>query len=227
LSIWLTEQEKTVTMKLYTDITTLPFAAFVDCKVNQYHYGLIIEGNPSTEVLQTVWATINQQYADVEEEEAFYQKVAIVLVHNQIRNTAAAEYLKLLKQDIARDPSNKVVQEKLGPVKMKVNELLNVHLSFGPECSTMYNAELKHAEELIAKHIEDWNVSTSLFLPIKKVYDGSGSKKSTKYYINMLKLAGYSVYGKVVNSVITTYEACDLIRQANIRYTELQSQFQK
>ena len=199
-------QTTTPSAKWYRHITELPLNKFIDCKVDDNLYALVITGQPAIEDLKAAWASILQEEADQSGDHehqmyvSLYRDVKILettlfQIHWLVGQLKEVYYVELAK---------------------RLNKLLLTNFKFDYTNPEQYFKELSRCMNRSKGIKIDLDLKLQQFEAIHKSRQeqGEGKKPTREYYQAILiTLSDHVKYP--VSDLITVYEFCDRMRRCS------------
>lgn len=190
--------------KWFQHITDLPLCRFIDCSVDDNLYALVITGKPTPEQLESAWAMIQQEYADVMGD---YEHQMYVSLYREV---------KVLEVTLFQ------IHWLIGQMKeiyyvgyaTRLNELLFTRFQFDHTKPVQYFNELSRCINRSKGYKIDLQLKNDQLEVIKKQRheQGEGKKPTREYYQAILiTLSDHAKYP--IQDGITVYEFSERMRR--------------
>jgi hypothetical protein len=190
--------------KWYQHITDLPLNRYIDCAVDGNLYALVVFGHPAHEQLQLAWLQIQQEYADVMDDNEhrmysmLYRDIKVLELTLQLIHYLVEQLKEVYYVEFAR----------------RLNALLNTNFKFDHTQLVQYFNELNRCINRSKAFKIDLDLKLVQFEAIQKKNQDKQGKVTREYFQRLLiTLSDHAKYA--VQDTITVYEFSERIRRFN------------
>lgn len=193
-----------IPVKYYKSITDTPLCNYIDCLIEKNLAYLVISGEPDRSVLEEVWESMLQEYADAMGDEAYdlYLTCLKELTILELRLNMVHSGVTILKMLYDKTYAD------------KINEILRTSFKFDWTDQGTYQAELTRCLNR-SKSIEiQIQLKQSQLKAQQEKFTGEAKKPTREYFQSLLiTLSDHSKYE--IKDTITVYQFLDRIRRFN------------
>jgi hypothetical protein len=199
--------------KWYRHITELPLNKFIDCKVDDNLFALVISGQPTTQELKAAWATIQQEEAD---QIGDHEHQMYVSLYRDVKVLEAT--LFQIHWLVAQ--MKEVYYSEFGT---RLNKLLLTNFKFDHTRPIQYFKELSRCINRSKGIKIDLDLKAQQVEAIQKQHEEKGnSKKPTREYYQAILITLSDHVKYPVSDSITVYEFCDRMRRYSAYYKQVE-----